>query len=151
MSGSGGGRRHGVPVTERVPVFNTQRTGRLTHLEYNLIDMHIRSGVCDVVQMALLLNVELRLLERYWNRMRCSEIVSGVPSLFRVTSDGMDAFYEADGWLLDPENRPRRIVVRVPIGGGRTMSRRCWQHEADEVRQQLRVEAGLDGQQELAV
>lgn len=109
-------RKNGVPLWERGVQFNSRQTGRLTHLEYNVIDMHYKLGSTNMIELASYVNMTREAAERMVSRMRHTGIVTptSTPSAFAFTAEALAAFREADDWMLMPSTRPRPAASYVP-------------------------------------
>lgn len=109
---------HGVPIGYRTPKFTKAQTGRLTHLEYNMIDMSRRVNTRDVQVLHKYLEMEYEATLRLWNRMKHCGLVKGEPSAYTFTSNALGAFLEADRWMLEPDTKP------IEVGPGRGSGRK---------------------------
>ena len=104
---------NGTPIHLRYPKFSSKETGRLSNMEYNIIDMKriLDTDRMDVIAPTVGMSLEAAL--RFWGRMKTSGLVTGGPSDFRLTRAALEAWREADRWLVDPSSRPAGDELRM--------------------------------------
>lgn len=110
-----GATRHfpnGKPLQLRALRFNTRQCGRLTNLEYDVIDMATRTGHRNVRALATFLGRSEDTLSRAIRKMFVAGILSGTPSEFEVTLAGQAAWAETDAFMVNPDSRPARPAKR---------------------------------------
>jgi hypothetical protein len=102
-------------ILQRAVRVDTRQTGRITHVEYDIIDMARITGLRDIVGLAAYVGKSTDAATRRLNSMRAAGIVDGPPSLFRITEDGWDAFWEADRLMVDEAARAEYYAARLAL------------------------------------
>lgn len=120
-------RKHqnGVPAHLRQPEFTKVKCGRLSIMEYDVIDSMRRHGARTAFSIASDINSTEDATIRLLNRMVNCGLIKGSPVDVRYTAVGLAFYLEADRWMLDPKTRP----VKPP-----RPKRRQPQPQADQLR-----------------
>lgn len=115
----------GMPLSERQIRINQVQTGRITHGEYDVIDMARITGLRNIKDLAPYIGQTPDSAVRFLNKMAHVGLVAGPPSQFRITDAGWEAYAEADRLMVDEAFRAEYEAERQAAKAERAMRRRA--------------------------